>query len=145
MKLVKLQRFVLKCYAHYFESLWIHFKCLKFVKFCPINIIAYTVVCFRDASIGRLLHYTKNSLSSLCTSLHKHEQKDRTKTCLQTISRLTLVKLFKQHKWRYSSALKKRTNIHRWFLAFLLSKKVDSFVDIVVLLKICKYKVLKCI
>ena len=48
----------------------------------------------RGNSIGRLLHYTKNSLSSPCTSLHKHEQKDRTKTLpsLQTISILTLLK-----------------------------------------------------
>ena len=34
----------------------------------------------RGNAIGPLLHYIKNSLSSPCTSLHKHEQKDRTKT-----------------------------------------------------------------
>ena len=28
--------------------------------------------------IGGLLHFTKNSLSSPCTSQHKHERKDRT-------------------------------------------------------------------
>ena len=34
-------------------------------------------------AIGRLLHYTKNSLSSPCTSQHKHEQKDKTKTLVK--------------------------------------------------------------
>ena len=38
----------------------------------------------RGNAIGRLLHYTKNSLSSPCTSLHKHEQKDRTKTLAES-------------------------------------------------------------
>ena len=38
----------------------------------------------RANAIGRLLHYTKNSLSSPCTSLHKHEQKDRTKTLAES-------------------------------------------------------------
>ena len=31
----------------------------------------------------RSLHYTKNSLSSPCTSQHKHEQKDKTKTLVK--------------------------------------------------------------
>ena len=34
-------------------------------------------------AIGRLLHYTKSSLSSPCTSQHKHEQKDKTKTLVK--------------------------------------------------------------
>ena len=38
----------------------------------------------RGNAIGRLLHYTKNSLSSPCTTQHKHEQKDRTKTLAES-------------------------------------------------------------
>ena len=30
-----------------------------------------------------IAHYTKNSLSSPCTSQHKHEQKDKTKTLVK--------------------------------------------------------------
>ena len=39
-----------------------------------------------------LLHYTKNTLSSLCTSLHKLEQKDRAKIFAETISWSTMLK-----------------------------------------------------
>ena len=38
----------------------------------------------RGNAIGRLLHYTKNSLSSPCTSLRKHEQKDGAKKLAET-------------------------------------------------------------
>ena len=44
--------------------------------------------------IGRLLHYTKNSLSLSCTDQHKHKQKDikqRRLSSFQTISLLTLL------------------------------------------------------
>ena len=39
---------------------------------------------WRGDAMGLLLHYAKNLLSSPpCTSLHKHEQKDRTKTLVE--------------------------------------------------------------
>ena len=44
----------------------------------------------RGNAIGRLLHYTKNSLSSPCTSLHKHEQKDTTKTLAESPDHISM-------------------------------------------------------
>ena len=49
--------------------------CTDLLKFCLL------ILQQRGDAIGRLLHYAaKNLLSSPCTSLNKHEQKDRTKT-----------------------------------------------------------------
>ena len=53
------------------------------LKFCWLVFQQYGWVIQQCDAIGRLLHYTKNSLSSPCTSQHKHEQKDKTKTLVK--------------------------------------------------------------
>ena len=54
--------------------------CTNLLKFCWLIFRQYGWVIQQCDAIRRLLHYTKNSLSSTCTSQHKHEQKDKTKT-----------------------------------------------------------------
>ena len=48
-----------------------------------INISTVRLSNSASDAIRRLLYYTKNSLSSPCTSQHKHEQKDKTKTLVK--------------------------------------------------------------
>ena len=57
--------------------------CTNLLKFCWLIFQQHGWVIQQCDAIGRLLHYTKNSLSSPCTSQHKHEQKDKTKTLVK--------------------------------------------------------------
>ena len=50
---------------------------------CECKFDFSSCVILHSDPIGRLLHYTKNSLSSPCTSQHKHEQNDKTKTLVK--------------------------------------------------------------
>ena len=67
----------------FYNELWFYVNlaspCTNLLKFCPLIFHWCGSVLQRGNTIGGLLHYTKNSLSSLCTSQHKHKQKDRTK------------------------------------------------------------------
>ena len=53
--------------------------CTNLLKLCWLTFHQHGWVIRRCDAIGRLLH-TKYSLSSPCTSQHKHEQKDKTNT-----------------------------------------------------------------
>ena len=57
--------------------------CTNLLKFCGLIFQQYGRVIQQCDAIGRLLHYTKNSLSSPCTSQHKRKQKDKTKTLVK--------------------------------------------------------------
>ena len=61
--------------------------------FCLSIIQQYGRVIWRGDAIGQMFHYTKNPLSSPCTSLHKHEQKmeQRLQPNFQTMSLLTMI------------------------------------------------------
>ena len=57
--------------------------CTNLLKFCLLIFQQYGWVIQQGYPIGWLLHYAKNSLSSPCTSLHKLEQKHKTKTLVK--------------------------------------------------------------
>ena len=57
--------------------------CTNLLKFCWLIFQQHGWEIQQCDTIGRLLHYTKNSLSSPCTGQHKHEQKDKTKTLVK--------------------------------------------------------------
>ena len=55
----------------------------KSFEILPINIATARLSDLVSNAIGGLLHYTKNSLSSPCTTLYKHEQKDKSKSLVE--------------------------------------------------------------
>ena len=76
---------------------WLH-RAQFFFEICLLTFQKYGWVVQRGNAIGRLLHYTKNSLSSTCTSQHKHEQKDRTKTLAEFLDHIHIDFAFLYHR-----------------------------------------------
>ena len=69
----------------------------------------------RCGDIGRSLHYTKNSLSSSCTSQHKHEQKDKNKDVSQVPRTYCLYRIY----WLWLQEWASQPSIHSFILMCL--------------------------
>ena len=78
-KLIKMRFFTIKIQSNFFPRMTQMLSMPKIMIWvCDTSTVR--LVIRPDGVIGWFLLYTKNALSSLCTNLHKHEQKDRRKT-----------------------------------------------------------------
>ena len=85
--------------------------CTNLLKFCWLIFQQYGWVIQQCDAIGRLLHYTKNSLSSPCTSQHKHGQKDKTKTLVKFPDHV-FIHFAQRYNFKSENECKKIYNIH---------------------------------